>query len=153
MTRQPHLSVLRRAERESERGSATIEAAILVPAFGLLVLLVVLGGRIALAHQVVQSAAADAARAASLERTTTTAHNAATDAATLTLAGQQLDCAHVDVTVEATGFDAPPGAASTVTVTVSCAVDLADLTAIPGLPGTRTVEATMTSPIDRWRSQ
>ncbi|MEU2200602.1 TadE family protein [Isoptericola sp. NPDC019482] len=138
---------------DRERGSAPLEAAIVVPAFMLLVALVVLGGRISLAHQVVQSAAADAARSASLERTNTAARNAAASAAGVALAGQQVECASTDVGVDSTGFGGEAGAASRVTVTVSCRVSLSDLTLIPGLPGTREVAASMTSPIDRWRSQ
>jgi Flp pilus assembly protein TadG len=140
-------------DRHCERGSASLEAAIVVPAFGLFVALIVLGGRTALAHQVVQSAAADAARSASLERTTSAAQNAAADAAALILTGQQLDCASTDITVSSTGFGARVGDDASVTVTVLCHLNLSDLTYIPGLPGSRAIEATMTSPIDRWRSR
>ena len=58
-----------------ERGSATVEAVIGVPAFLLLIALLVLGGRIAIAHQVVQAAASDAARAASIARTAASARS------------------------------------------------------------------------------
>lgn len=135
-----------------ERGSASIEAAIIVPAVGLLVLLVALGGRLALAQQVVQSAAADAARSASLERDAGASHDAATMAAEFTLESQGTACASIDVAVDAAGVGKAPGESFDVTVTVTCTVALADL-ALPGVPGTRTVTATMTSPVDRWRSQ
>jgi len=58
---------------DCERGSATVEAVIGVPAFLLLLGLLIVGGRVAIAHQVVQSAASDAARAASIARTQTAA--------------------------------------------------------------------------------
>ena len=149
------MSRLRRALQNAhcERGSVSLEAAIVVPAFGLFIALIVLGGRIALAHQVVQSAAADAARSASLERTMTAARIAATGAAASTLTGQQLDCASTNIAIDSAGFGGPVGDASSVTVTVTCHADLSDLTYIPGLPGSRAIEATMTSPIDRWRSR
>ena len=75
-----------------ERGSATIEAAIGVPAFMLFVLLIIAGGRIAIAHQAVQAAAADAARAASLARTSSVAHRTGSVAAARSLVNQQLAC-------------------------------------------------------------
>ncbi|QAY71630.1 TadE family protein [Xylanimonas protaetiae] len=133
-----------------ERGSASVEASLVVPAFGLLVALVVVGGRITIAHQVVESAAADAARSASLQRAPGPAHDAATSAAATTLTGQGLDCASTTVDVVSTGLGGPVGDDSTVTVTVTCQVSLTDLTFIPGLPGTRAVTATVTSPVDRW---
>ena len=54
--------------RRDERGSAAIEAAIGVPAFALFVGLIIFGGRTATTHEALQSAAADAARSASLAR-------------------------------------------------------------------------------------
>ena len=62
-----------------ERGSATVETVIGVPAFLLLIGLLVLGGRIAIASQVVQAAASDAARAASLARTVTDSKGTSVD--------------------------------------------------------------------------
>ena len=120
---------LRRVGRE--RGSAAVEAAVGVPAFALFLALIILAGRIATAGQAVEAAAADAARS---------------------LATQQLSCSTTRVTVDAAGFTTPVGQPATVTATVSCEVRLADL-AIPGLPGTRTVTATMTSPLDTYRGR
>ena len=51
---------------KGERGSASIEVAMGVPAIALFLALVILGGRLALAQQAVQAAAADAARTASM---------------------------------------------------------------------------------------
>jgi len=48
----------------NERGSATVEAVIGVPLFVLLILLAIMGGRVALAKQAVDAATADAARVA-----------------------------------------------------------------------------------------
>jgi hypothetical protein len=44
------------------------------------------------------------------------------------------------------------GETATVSVTVHCRLDLSDLS-VPGVPGSRLIEATMTSPIDTWRER
>ncbi|MFE5291403.1 TadE/TadG family type IV pilus assembly protein [Isoptericola sp. NPDC056618] len=136
---------------DGERGSAAIEAVIGVPAFVLFVGLVIVGGRIAIAHQAVQAVAADAARAASIARTVDDAQAAAAQGMSAGLANQELRCAATHLTLDTTGLASPPGVAGTVTATVSCTVDLADVS-VPGVPGAHTVIATMTSPVDAWRA-
>jgi Flp pilus assembly protein TadG len=136
--------------RLDERGSASIEAVVAGPAVVLLILLVIFGGRVALAHQSVQSVAADAARAASLARTQTDARTSAQAAAAAGL-DQQLPCARHNLDLDLTGFRAPVGTPATVSATLSCRVATADL-GLPGLPDL-TIEATMTSPIDTWRER
>lgn len=88
----------------NERGSASVEAVIGVPAFLLLVGLLVLGGRQAIAQQAVQAAAGEAACAASIARTATAAGTDATTAARHSLANQDLDCATTTVTVDTAAF-------------------------------------------------
>jgi len=44
------------------------------------------------------------------------------------------------------------GTPATVTATVRCVVNLADL-AVPGVPGARTVTATASSPVDTFRER
>jgi Flp pilus assembly protein TadG len=136
--------------RLDERGSASIEAVVAGPAVVLLILLVIFGGRVALAHQTVQSVAADAARAASLARTQTEARTSAQTAAAAGL-DQQLPCASHALDLDLTGFRAPVGTPAAVSATLSCRVTTADL-GLPGLPDL-TIEATMTSPIDTWRER
>ena len=135
-----------------DRGSASVEAVIGVPAFLLLVGLLVLGGRTAIAHQSVQAAAADAARAASIARTQSAASTDATVAARSSLSNQHLDCAATTVTVDLGGFSTPVGTPGQVSVTVSCALRLGDL-GLPGVTGTKTITATMTSPLDTYRGR
>jgi len=137
--------------KRDERGSAAIETAVIGPAVILLIGLVILGGRVALAHQSVQSIAADTARAASLERTTSRARTAAN---TATEAGlrQQLPCSTHDLHLDLTGFTVPAGTPATVSATITCRVALSDLT-VPGLPGDITIRATMTSPLDTYRER
>lgn len=137
--------------RRDERGSAAIEAAIGVPAFGLFIGLIIFGGRTAVAHEAVQSAAAEAARTASIARSSSDAARTATDAARQSLKNQGIDCRSVSVRIDTSGFHTPVGEASTVAATVACRLDLTDLSA--PMPGTRTIRATMSSPIDTWRER
>lgn len=141
-----------RAWARDERGSAAIEAVIGVPAFLLFVGLIIFGGRTATTHQSVETAAADAARSASLERTSTSAKSQAISAATTSLSNQGIHCLDIDVTVDASQFSRSVGVAATVSVTVQCRLDLSDLS-IPGVPGSRLIRATSTSPIDTWRER
>ncbi|MCK5926707.1 MAG: pilus assembly protein [Nocardioides sp.] len=135
-----------------ERGSVAIEAAIGVPAFGLFIAMIILGGRVEIAKQSVEAAAYEAARAASIERTQSEAISSGKSAASRSLNDQGLQCASTSVTVNAAGFNAPLGTTAQVTATVTCKVDVADL-AIPGLPGTRTITATASSPVDAYRER
>ena len=135
-----------------ERGSATIEAVIVVPAFMLFVALIVCAGRYAVARQVVESAAAESARSASIARSHSAANRDARAAAERSLHDQQLRCASQQVRVDTSGFETPAGAPATVTATISCVVDIGDLT-LPGIPGTRVITASVTSPIDTYRER
>jgi Flp pilus assembly protein TadG len=137
---------------QDERGSVAIEAAIGVPAFGLFIAMIILGGRVEIAKQSVEAAAYEAARAASIERTQSEAISSGKSAANSSLNDQGLQCATTNVTVNAAGFNAPLGTTAQVTATVTCEVDVADL-AIPGLPGTRTITATASSPVDAYRER
>ena len=138
--------------RRDERGSAALEAAIGVPAFALFVGLVIFGGRTATTHQALQSAAADAARSASLARNADSAQADAREAATSSITNQKIGCSAIDVAVDTSDFDKQPGVPGSVNVTVSCQLDLSDL-AVPGVPGSRVMRATMSSPIDTWRER
>jgi Flp pilus assembly protein TadG len=138
--------------RRDERGSAALEAAIGVPAFALFVGLVIFGGRTATTHQALQSAAADAARSASLARNADVARANAREAATSSITNQKIGCSAIDVAVDTSDFDKQPGVPGSVNVTVSCRLDLSDL-AVPGVPGSRVMRATMSSPIDTWRER
>ncbi|OUZ11078.1 hypothetical protein BHE97_06530 [Aeromicrobium sp. PE09-221] len=132
-----------------ESGSATIEAVIGLPAFILFVGLIIFGGRTATAHGAVESAAADAARSASISRTSDHARTDAHAAARASLANQQIDCTQITVEVDVSGFAKRVGEPGFVDVTVTCRLDLSDL-AVPGVPGARTIRAHTSSPIDTW---
>ena len=134
-----------------ERGSAAIELVLLVPALMLLLMFAVAGGRVAIAHGSVQQAAADAARAASIARTAGAAQTTAVAAARATLANQGLTCASMTVTLDTSGFATPVGTPASVVATVSCTVELSELS-LPGLPD-RVVSATVASPLDVFRGR
>jgi len=133
-----------------ERGSAAIEAAIGAPAFALFVGLIIAGGRYATTHQSLESAAADAARAASIARDAHTAETDATAAARASITAQDIGCISITVDVDTTDFAKLPGQAGTVSVHLSCRLDLSQLS-VPGIPGTKVLGASMRSPLDIWR--
>jgi len=137
--------------RDGERGSAAVEMALLAPMLGTLVLVVIFGGRLALARQTVQASAADAARAASVARTADEAKRSATRFAEATLTNQGVTCASMSIEVDVDGFKQPPGTPANVAVDISCDVATADLS-LP-LPGTVRVTATSSSQLDSFRGR
>lgn len=141
-----------RSGPDRERGSVTLELAILAPALLLLLGLVVLAGRVQVAAGAVEHAATSAAREASLARTSAGAQATAATAAARELDGQDIRCATSSVTVDTSGFAVPLGQTATISATVSCTISFADL-AIPGLPGSRNLTAAATSPLDRFRAR
>lgn len=130
----------------SERGSVAVETAIIAPALVALLLLVVFAGRVSQAEAEVRRAASEAARAASLEYVEDAAQTAATDRVAENLKHNGVVCAELATDVD-TGRLAPGG---TVTVTVRCTADMADI-ALLGVPGKRTFVATSIEVIDRYR--
>ena len=135
-----------------ERGSAAVEAAVGLPAFMLFVGLIIFGGRTATTHSAVESAAAEAARTASLARTASEATQDAKAAAQASLANQDIHCLSVTVSVDVSDFAKTVGEAGSVSATVECLLDLADLS-VPGVPGSRPIKATSSSPLDTWRER
>ncbi|WP_232550073.1 TadE/TadG family type IV pilus assembly protein [Propioniciclava soli] len=135
-----------------ERGSATIEALMVVPVIAVFFALTVLGGRLAITHQAVQAAAADAARSASIARTASAASFGGQAAGYAGLANQGLTCSPAAVRVDTSQFNRPVGTPATITATISCHVPTSDLS-LPGVPGTMLVEASQTSPLDTYRER
>ncbi len=136
-----------------DRGSIPVETVILVPAIAMFLLVLILAGRIALARTAVESAAADAARSASIARTPSEARSAAARTAASSLANQQVPCRRTSVAVDTSGFNIPVGAPASVSVTVACDVDVSGLAGLPGgLPNYR-AEYSMTSPLDTFRGR
>jgi Flp pilus assembly protein TadG len=138
--------------RALDRGSATIEMAVLAPALLALLGLVIVAGRISAAGSAVEQAAASAARAASIARDARAAQSAAERGARDSLRDQGIRCQPLTSSVDTSGFAVAVGSASSVRVSVRCVVPLADIS-VPGMPGQRTVTSQMTSPIDRFRGR
>ena len=118
----------------------------MAPVLIILMLFVVLVGRLSQARADVDRAARDAARAASITRTSDAAHERAAAAARATLVDGGVSCRTMTIELD-TGAFAPDGA---VRATVGCNVDLADLLLL-GVPGSRTVTASFTQPVDAFR--
>ena len=134
-----------------DRGSAALELVIIAPGLLLVLAVIIFAGRVAIAQQAVDSAAADAARSASIARTQGAASGAAQSAATSSLANQGLRCVTTGTVVDTSGFASPVGTPAFITATVTCTVNLTDLGA--PIPGTRSVTATVRSPIDTYRTR
>ncbi|GAA1988734.1 pilus assembly protein [Isoptericola halotolerans] len=142
-----------RARRSAEEGSSALELVIVVPVILLIFGAIALGGRIAVADLAVDSAAAEAARTASIARTQGEADSSAARAARATLANQDLDCVEgPTVAVDTSQFANAVGTPATVSATVTCRVNLSGL-ALPGIPGTRVITKTATSPLDTYRER
>lgn len=127
-------------------GSASTELVLVTPLLVALLLFVVYGGRLAHARLGVESAAHQAARAATLARSGATAETDAQSTAKVALAAEHLTCGDLRVSVDTASFRA----GGSVTVTVTCRVDNTDLSGL-GLPGSVDVAASASSPVDSWR--
>ncbi|TDD13162.1 TadE/TadG family type IV pilus assembly protein [Nonomuraea diastatica] len=134
-----------------ERGNVVIETVLIFPPLLLLILAAIVAGRIVIAHAAVEAAARDAARQASLARTPLAAQQAALTSAASLLQAESLHCAP-QVHIDTTGFGAPVGSPATVSARVTCTVALGDVT-IPGMPGSKTITANFTSPLDPFRGR
>lgn len=135
----------------TERGSATVELAVVAPGLLMIIALLVLGGRVTIAGGSVEHAAAEAARSASIARTEGEALTQGRDAAEASLQRQDLLCVGgPSIQIDTSQFSRPPGEPATVSATVTCRVQLSDV-AIPGLPGSREITETVESPLDTYR--
>jgi hypothetical protein len=127
-----------------ERGSMALELVVLVP---VLVLVVWLFGvyalRLAVANGDIEAAARDAARSASIARSAAGARAAAAASAATSLAGSGRVCRSLRVAAGTADFR--PG--GTVSVTVTCAIRLADLAPL-ALGGAKEVRQTYVAPVD-----
>lgn len=129
-----------------DRGTETPEMLFMAAALVLLMLLVIGMGRYARAGQLVQQAAGDATRAASLAASPDQARTDAAAALDMSLAGAGVSCIAKSVDVDTSDFRA----GGVVRVSVSCTANLGDLT-VTGLPGTKTVTADAAAPLETRR--
>lgn len=139
-----------RQDLMDERGSSTLELAIMAPVIIALLLMLIAFGRTATATSHVDGAAFATARAASIERSSTAADTAASATARDYLDQRGLTCDPQVVDVDTTGFARAVGERAEVAVTISCTVPMREVTGV--LPfGTHTFTATAVSPIDSYR--
>jgi Flp pilus assembly protein TadG len=125
---------------------AALELVILFPFILVMIALVAAFGRVERGRQLVDQAAQAASRAGSLASTPYTANSAAQNAASETLRDGGLSCSNMTVTLDTSQFHA----GGTVIAHVSCRADLSGL-AMSGVPGSVTLTADATSPLDRYR--
>jgi Flp pilus assembly protein TadG len=144
------VSIVRRLR--ADRGALSLEAAILFPLIIMVLLLVVAFGRIGSANNAVDTAARNAARAASLERSGGNASSAGSEVARSVLGQQGLECTSTSIAISTGGFSAGIGEPASTTATVTCTVRLSDI-GLPGLPGSKTLTSSFTSSIDSYRQR
>jgi hypothetical protein len=137
--------------RDREAGNAALELVILAPILLFLIGLVIAAGRTSAAQGSVAAAARDAARQASIALSPAAALADAQASALTALRHDGLDC-HPLVNVDVAGFGVPPGHPANVSATVTCVVPLADLV-VPGMPGSKTLQQSFTSPLDPYRAR
>ena len=114
------------------RGSLSVELVVLAPALALLLLLLGAGGRVVEVQGHIDGAARDAARAASLARSSVQAAQLARQAAVADL-GSTSWCTPRSISVQVSGYPAAgplPGSGADVAVTVSCAVNMSPFSAL-----------------------
>ncbi len=130
-----------------DAGSLVVELVVLTPVLFLLVLVAVVFGRVTGARQLITESARAGAQAAAVMPNASSAIAAAGQSAAVGTTGRHDPCIRTVVSTDVSQFR--PG--GSVTVTVVCTVDLADL-AVPGLPGTATIRSSTTAPVDPYRS-
>jgi Flp pilus assembly protein TadG len=146
-----HPSLRGDAADAADAGNAALELVILAPVILFLLGLVIAAGRTSVAQGSVAAAARDAARQASISLTPAAAETAALSSAQAALGQDGLNCNPV-VRVNVSGFGVPVGEPASVQATVICRVSLSNLL-VPGMPGSRTLRATFTSPLDPFRGR
>ena len=135
-----------------ERGAATVEITLLVPALVIFLGLLVAGGRLWFARIAVIEAAQSSARAASLARTTQQASADGQSAAAESLSTAGLVCTDRSVVIDTSAFAVPVGTPATVSSSISCRVPFSDIL-LPGMPGSIQLTGRGAAALDTYRSR
>ena len=138
-----------RANKSNDRGSLSVELVVLAPALALLLLLLGAGGRVVEVQGHIDGAARDAARAASLARSSFQASALARQAALADLTAGSW-CAPRSVSVLVSGYPAVgplPAGGADVAVTVSCEVNMSPFAAL-GLTAQMRFTGQAVAPLD-----
>lgn len=133
--------------QRDDRASLVVELVVLTPVLLIVLLATLVFGRVTEARQQVVEAARAGAEAAAVLPTAGTAQWVGPINAVIDLLGRSHTCAHPVITMDTSHF--VPG--GYVTAHVSCVVLLSDL-GFPGLPGSTTVTASSTAPLDPFRA-
>ncbi|WP_405657762.1 TadE family protein [Streptomyces sp. NBC_00079] len=131
--------------RSADAGSATVELIVLIPVLILMLWFLLFCGRMADSRLRIEDAAHQAARAASSQRTAPAAEAQARTTAAEALEDAGITCRSLEVGTQGT---VQPG--GTVRAVITCRVDLSDL-ALLQVPGTATLSADFSSPVDVYR--
>ena len=129
-----------------ERGEAATTVILMMPIMLMLLWFAVFTGRMVNTQQEVLSAARDGSRAASVQGTAGNASAVATAAVEESLRGAGLACQNLAVSVNTTAFEA----GGRVEVTVSCEVNINDVTSV-WTPGTKVFEESSVAFVDTFR--
>jgi hypothetical protein len=136
-----------------DRGNAPLELVLIAPIILMLIGLMIAAGRTSIAQGALDAAARAAARQASVAPTQAAAVRAALAGAESALRADGLDCRPtVFLAGIAAAFGTQPGQPAQVHARVVCVVRLSDLV-VPGVPGSLTLRAVFTSPLDPYRSR
>lgn len=138
---------LRRRGGQSGAGGESLELLIIAPVVLAIFLAAVAVGRYQLGAGKIDQAAGAGARAASQQLTQDAAQSAALESAQSSLAGAGVTCQGISVSVDTGGYQVTAAGAAQVQVTLTCDVSWSDLI-IPGWPGSKTITAEATSPLD-----
>ena len=125
-----------------DRGSVSVELAILAPLVGILLACVVLVGRVQISRADLEGAARSAARDLSIARDPYAALGDIQDGLKVTLRVGSPTCRSLSFT--------PVIRATEVSVTIACTVDLQAAAVLP-VPGTMTLSASATEVVDTYR--
>ncbi|HET9893563.1 MAG TPA: TadE/TadG family type IV pilus assembly protein [Streptosporangiaceae bacterium] len=136
-----------------DRGNAPLELVLLAPIILILIGFVIAAGRVNTAQGAVDAAARAAAREASVAPSEGVAQVNALASADAALRSDGLQCQPaVSLPGLSAAFGTPIGRAASVHALVVCVVRLSDVV-VPGVPGTITLRARFTSPLDPFRSR
>jgi Flp pilus assembly protein TadG len=143
------MTVRSSAVRVVDEGTAIVELTALMIVFFGFVAAIVLAGRVTVGSAHVEAAARTSARTVSLARDPAAAGpEAAAQASAIVNEGSAI-CQSMDFPDPVIDTSADP---ATVTVEVTCVVDLSEISVIP-VPGTMTVSASAVEVIDRYREE
>jgi len=130
-----------------QRGSMSIEAVLIIPAFLIFLALIAAIGRTAAVREDLHASVVAGARIASLQTSSQAGESAARTAIESHLSDEGVDCTYIDISINSYAMDLPPGQSGEVTATITCTVPLSDLS-VPGLPGQIQLSDTFSTPID-----